>query len=186
MTAQRALTKLIVEKTAPEQGRDLFVWDSKVPGFGVRIYPTGKRMYVFQYRTRGGQQRRVAIGLHGPFTIEKARNAAADLYEGVRKGRDPVEEQKAAARRDREAIENVIEEFLARYMAGKGRAPRYIEETRRNFGKHVLPRWQGRDLRSITRRDVIELLDGIVDEGKPVAANRTLAAGSRENERTQR
>jgi integrase len=176
MTAQRALTKLIVEKTAPEPGRDLFVWDSKVPGFGVRVYPSGKRMYVFQYRTRGGQQRRVAIGLHGPFTIEKARDAAADLYEGVRKGRDPVEEQKAAAQRDRDAIESVIEEFMARYMAGKGRAPRYIEETRRNFDKHVLPRWRGRDLRAITRRDVIELLDGIVDEGNPVAANRTLAA----------
>jgi integrase len=176
MAAQRALTKLIVEKIAPEPGRDLFVWDSKVPGFGVRVYPTGKRMYVFQYRTKGGQQRRVAIGLHGPFTIEKAREAAADLYEAVRRGRDPVEEQKAGTQRQRDTIESVIKEFMARYMAGKGRAPRYIEETRRNFDKHVLPRWRGRDLRSITRRDVIELLDGIVDEGKPVAANRTLAA----------
>jgi len=43
--AERALTKLIVEKIAPETGRDLFVWDSKVPGFGLRVYPSGKRMY---------------------------------------------------------------------------------------------------------------------------------------------
>jgi hypothetical protein len=176
MAAQRALTKLSVEKIALEPRRELFVWDSRVPGFGVRVYPTGKRMYVFQYRTRAGQQRRVAIGLHGPFTVEKAREAAADLYEAVRRGRDPVEEQKAGAQRERDTIESVIEEFMARYMAGRGRAPRYIEETRRNFDKHVLPRWRGRDLRGITRRDVIELLDGIVDEGKPVAANRTLAA----------
>ena len=48
MAAQRALTKLIVEKIVPEPGRDLFVWDTRVPGFGVRIYPSGKRMYVFQ------------------------------------------------------------------------------------------------------------------------------------------
>ena len=176
MAAQRALTKLVVEKIVPEPGRDLFVWDSRVPGFGVRIYPSGKRMYVFQYRSKGGRQRRVAIGLHGPFTVEKAREAAADLYEAVRKGRDPVEEQKTAAQRDRDAIEHVIEEFMSRYMAGKGRAPRYVQETKRNFDKHVLSRWRGRAIRSITRRDVIELLDGIVDEGKPVAANRTLAA----------
>jgi integrase len=176
MAAQRALTKLVVERTTPEPGRDRFLWDSRVPGFGVRVYPSGKRMYVFQYRTKAGQQRRAAIGLHGPLTVDNAREAAADLYEAVRKGRDPIDEQKAATARGQDPIENVIEEFLARYMAGKGRAPRYIEETRRNLDKHVLARWRGRDLRGITRRDVIELLDCIVDEGKPVAANRTLAA----------
>jgi len=176
MTAQRALTKLMVERTEPELGRDLFVWDSKVPGFGVRIYPSGKRLYVFQYRTKGGRQRRVAIGLHGPFTVERARDAAADLYEAVRKGRDPVEEQKAHLQIKRDTIESVVDEFMTRYMAGKGRAPRYVEETRRNFNNHVLPCWRGREIRSVTRRDVIDLLDGIVEAGKPVAANRTLAA----------
>ena len=173
---QKALTKLVVERTEPDPARDRFFWDSKVPGFGVRIYPTGKRMYVFQYRTKARQQRRVAIGLHGPLTIEAARQFAADLYEAVRKGGDPAEEQKRDARRVPDTIEKVIEEFMLRYMAGKQRAPRYIEETRRNFDKHVLPRWRGRDLGAITRRDVIELLDAIVDEGKPVAANRALAA----------
>ena len=63
---RKALTKLVVERTEPDPTRDVFVWDSKVPGFGVRIYPTGKRMYVFQYRTMTRQQRRIAIGLHGP------------------------------------------------------------------------------------------------------------------------
>jgi hypothetical protein len=122
MATHRALTKLIVEKTVPEDRRDVFVWDSKVPGFGVRVYPSGKRMYVFQYRTRRGQQRRIAIGLHGPFTVEKAREVAADLYEAVRKGGDPAEEHKTAVERDRDTIERVIEEFMTRYMAGKGRA----------------------------------------------------------------
>jgi integrase len=176
MAAQRPLTKLIVERTEPGTDRDIFLWDSKVPGFGVRIYPSGKRMYGFQYRSKAGRQRRVAIGLHGPLTVERARGAAADLYEAVRKGRDPVEEQKADVRRERDILESVIDEFMTRYMVGKGRASRYIEETRRNFNKHVLPRWRGRDIRSITRRDVIDLLDGIVEDGKPVAANRTLAS----------
>jgi integrase len=174
--ARKALTKLLIEKTPPDDKRDVFLWDSRVPGFGVRLYPSGKRMYVFQYRTKGRQQRRVAIGLHGPFTVETAREVGADLYEAVRKGSDPADEQKTAARRAPDRIESVIDEFMQRYMTGKRRAPRYIAETRRNFDKHVLPRWGGRDLRTITRRDVIELLDAIVDEGKPVAANRTLAA----------
>ena len=40
---RRTLTKLVVERTDPDPTRDLFVWDSKVPGFGVRIYPAGSR-----------------------------------------------------------------------------------------------------------------------------------------------
>src|SRR5215472_15744432 len=116
MAAQRALTKLIVERITPEPGRDLFVWDTKVPGFGVRLYPSGKRMYVLQYRTKGRQQRRFAIGLHGPFTVETAREVAADLYEAVRKGGDPSGEQKTAGRRAPDTIEGVIDEFIQRYM----------------------------------------------------------------------
>ena len=173
---RRTLTKLVVERTALDPKRDLFVWDSKVPAFGVRIYPSGKRVYVFQYRTKARQQRRVAIGLHGPLTIEVAREVAADLYEAVRKGRDPADEQKKAARRIPDTIEAVIDEFMVRYMAGKQRAESYIGDTRATFDNHVLPRWRGRDINSIKRRDVIELLDAIVDAGKPIAANRTLAA----------
>jgi integrase len=173
---RKALTKLLVEKAPPDRERDIFLWDVRVPGFGVRIYPTGKRMYVFQYRTKGRQQRRIAIGLHGPFTVERAREAAADLYEAVRKGRDPAEEQKAAAQRSHDNIEAVTEDFIQRYLEGKERAKSYIDDTRATFANHVLPRWRGRDIKTITRRDVIELIDAIVDAGKPVAANRTLAA----------
>jgi integrase len=133
-------------------------------------------MYVFQYRTKARQQRRVAIGLHGPLTVEVARDAAADLYEAVRKGRDPADEQKKAARRVPDTVEAVIDEFMVRYMAGKQRAQSYIGDTRATFDNHVLPWWRGRDINSIKRRDVIELLDAIVDAGKPIAANRTLAA----------
>jgi integrase len=176
--ARKALTKLLIEKAPLDhaRARDVFLWDSRVPGFGVRIYPTGKRMYVFQYRTKGRQQRRIAIGLHGPFTVERAREAAADLYEAVRKGRDPVQEQKTAARRTRDNIEAVTEDFIQRYLVGKGRAKSYIEDARATFANHVLPRWRGRDIKTITRRDVIGLLDAISDAGKPIAANRTLAA----------
>src|ERR1700730_1737984 len=173
---RKALTKLLVERTTPNPERDVFLWVTKVPGFGVRVYPTGKRMYVFQYRTKARQQRRVAIGLHGPFTIEKAREAAGDLYEAVRKGRDPADEQKTAARRAPDRMETVVDEFMRRYMAGRKRAPSYITDTRATFENHVLPRWRGREIKTIARRDVIELLDAIVDAKKPIAANRTLAA----------
>ena len=119
---------------------------------------------------------------------EKAREALRALKD---RGEDPAAAKaqvKAAIRQPApvpieacgpDIIENVIYEFMRRYMQARKRAPRYIEETRRNFDKHVLSRWRGRLLSSITRRDVIELLDAIADEGKPIAANRVRAALSK-------
>jgi integrase len=179
---RKPLTKLLVEKTPARPGRDVFLWDTKVPGFGARIYPPRtdggptKRTYIFQYRTRARQQRRIVLGVHGPITIDAARSMAADHYEAVRKGRDPAYDQQLTDKQEPTTIERVVDEFMLRHMEGKKRAPSYIVDTRRIFENHVLPRWRGRDLRSIARRDVIELLDAIVDEGKLVAANRTLAA----------
>jgi integrase len=173
---RRSLTKLLIERTSQHPSRDVFLWDSKLPGFGVRVYPSGKRMYVFQYRTKARQQRRVAIGLHGPLTVEKARETAADLYEAVRKGRDPAQEDRATASRKPDTIERVAEQFIEKYLQQKKRAQSYIHDTRALFDNHVLPKWRNRDIKSIRRRDVIELLDGIVEQGKPITANRVLAA----------
>jgi integrase len=57
--------------------------------------------------------------------------------------------------------------------------PRTAEETIRILRTKVLPVWEGRKIQDIGRRDVIDLLDRIVDAGTPVAANRTLAALSK-------
>jgi hypothetical protein len=58
-------------------------------------------------------------------------------------------------------------------MHAKKRAPRYIAETRGNFDRHVIPAWRGRPIASITRRDVIKLLDTIADQGRPSAGDET-------------
>ena len=70
----------------------------------------------------------------------------------------------------------MTEEFIRGHLKAKCRAPRYIEETRRNFDLHVLTKWRGHTVKSVTRRDVATLLNGIADEGKPIAANRVLSA----------
>ena len=110
-----------------------------------------------------------------------------------RKRKDPAAAKaatKEAAAQAPNTIAKVVDLFIQRNLEAKGRAPRYIEETRRNFGNHVLPRWGKRDIKTITRRDVAELLDAVMDVGSkvkrdgkrltipggPIAANRTLAA----------
>jgi integrase len=143
------------------------------------------RSWSVVYRVKGvGRLRRVTIGPYPAYSLADARTEAEEAVKIARRGDDPAEQRKATAanakaeaERDAvETVEAVVDEFVRRHLEAKKRAPRYIEETRRNFDLHVLPKWRGRTVASITRRDVATLLNGIADQGKPIAANRTLAA----------
>ena len=63
------ITKRQVDATRPK-ARDAFLWDSELKGFGLKITPAGRKVYVLQYRMggRGTPCRRLTIGDHGTFT----------------------------------------------------------------------------------------------------------------------
>ena len=185
------LTDAAVQRLkAPEGGRvDYF--DATLPGFGLRVSgktdrnPEGRRSWFVFYRF-GAQQKRLTIEPGYPaLGLAKARERAGAAFQAIDRGEDPAAtKQEAKASRTRapakerkpDTIENVVELFIKRHLEAKHRAPRYIAETRRLFELHVLPRWRDRELSSITKRDVIEILDEIADRGTPIAANRTHAA----------
>jgi hypothetical protein len=60
------LTKRFVDAADIRQ-KDYVLWDDELPGFGLRVFASGKRSYVIQYRT-AGRSRRYTIGLHGVWT----------------------------------------------------------------------------------------------------------------------
>ncbi|MDE0371468.1 MAG: Arm DNA-binding domain-containing protein, partial [Rhodospirillales bacterium] len=57
--------------------RDTVFWDSELSGFGVRVYPSGSKVYVVQTRAGGGPAKRVTVGRHGVVTAVEARRRAA-------------------------------------------------------------------------------------------------------------
>ena len=64
--ATQKLSKAITERLAPAEA-DYVVWDAELPGFGIRVKPTGVKSYVVQYRNRRtGVSRRQTVGQHGP------------------------------------------------------------------------------------------------------------------------
>ena len=63
-------------------------WDRELSGFGVRVYPSGAKVYVVQTRA-GGKSRRITIGRHGLVSAEQARRKAAMVIASIKAGQDP-------------------------------------------------------------------------------------------------
>jgi integrase len=194
------LTDAAAKRLKAPAGSRVDYFDATLPGFALRVSgatdraPEGRRTWTLFYRY-GGVQRRLTLEPPYPaLGLAEARRKAGDALATLAEGKDPgaaKADVKAAAARAPDTITRVVDLFIKRHLEGRKRAPRYVEETRRNFSNHVLPRWGERDIRTITRRDVIELLDAVMDDGStvrdgtgkrrkvpggPIAANRVLAA----------
>jgi Arm DNA-binding domain len=102
--------------SAATRSSDYFIWDDELPGFGLRIFQSGKRSYLVQYRA-AGRTRRYTIGLHGAWTPETARREARILLGRIAQGEDPAQERLL----DAKAI--TVKELCEQYLkdAEKGR-----------------------------------------------------------------
>ena len=69
-------------------GGDRIFWDRELAGFGVRVYPSGRKVYVVQCRAQGGP-RRVTLGTHGELTTTQARLRAAQAIDRIKRGEEP-------------------------------------------------------------------------------------------------
>jgi hypothetical protein len=89
------LTKKAVANANPK-GRDYELRDTEVPGFLCKITPLGRKVFMLQYRTLGGERRKPSIGRFGELTVDEARTIARNWMAKVREGKDPsLEKQKA-------------------------------------------------------------------------------------------
>lgn len=171
--ASAKLTKRTVEAAPAPPGSDYFLWDTELPGFGLRITEHAgvvRRAYCFGYRREGSARwRRLTIGAHGKLTAEEARTAAKRLAARVLAGEDPAE-----ARRLERAQQSVRE--LGRVYLEDVKAQRKAStaaEYRRLWAKHVLPALGGKAVREVTPVDVRRLHRKLQET--PYQANRVLA-----------
>jgi integrase len=159
------ITKRVVE-VAEAQEKDYLIWDDELPGFGLRVFSSGKRSYVIQYRTKG-RSRRYTIGLHVAWAPETARREAKVQLGRVAGGDDPVEDRQL----DHKAI--TVRELCTRYLAdlqaglilGKGGRPKkpstIITDTGR-IERHIIPLIGTRRVKDLTKTDINKVLRDIM------------------------
>ncbi|MEO5350913.1 MAG: tyrosine-type recombinase/integrase [Magnetococcus sp. YQC-3] len=148
-------------------------------GFAVRVAPSGTKTWQFIY-TFNAKKRRVTLGTYPGMSLKEAKDACGTLRDCLDRGVDPVEWQEEQDRQTAEAkrkeeqtatVAQLVDEYIERWAKPRKRT---WPEDYRMLHKDVVPRWGKRKARDITRRDVLALLDGIVDRGAGIVANRTL------------
>ncbi len=156
------LTRQRVERVAPE-GRDLYLFDSEVHGFGLRVRASGIKSYFVQYRQGAGGRRaakvRYSIGQHGqPWTVEMARRHAIQVLAEVRTGSDP------AMTRDSERAAITVSELCDLYLAkvptlvqhrnGRPKTASTLATDRGRIARHIKPLLGNKRVRDLTPHDI--------------------------------
>ena len=155
------------------RGNPCVVWDRDLPGFGVRVYRTGRIAYVVQCRGPGGS-RRVTLGRHGDITPVKARKLAVRAIGRIKTGEEPLAGG-GDSKRER-TVEDLAGRCLARYVEVECK-PATQKRYRRLLGGHIVPALGDMPVSSVKREHVAALHHGLRD--KPGTANNVLWVLSR-------
>jgi len=134
-------------------------------------------LYRFKFKKEAG---RLTLGHFPAMGLEEARREAQRFKEMARAGIDPRRAisrlNKTDGERQRHLSQHtvafLVDEFIRRRVRKRHKAPQYTENLIRS---NITPKFGERDVRSITSREVVELVDEIVDRGSPVLANRVAA-----------
>lgn len=173
------LTKRVVDE-APLRPTHYFIWCSELPGFGVRIFPSGRRVYYADYR-RDGKRRRMNIGPHGKITTEEARKLALALLGSVVHGEDPLEERRT--RRKSITVAQLCDDYLKAAGAGlvlgrsgKPKKATTLETDRGRVERHIKPLLGSKRVADLQRSDVAKFIRD-VSAGKTATVEKTKLRG---------
>ena len=168
------LTAQAVQKLRSEGKHPLRdVKDDGVPGFYLRIWQSGEKRWILRYKI-GGRTRVGMLGDVRDLSLADARTKAFQWRSIIREGRDPADEKRRqqAAEKRLPSIATFASEYLERHAKPNKKSWR---EDERLLQHDVLPALGTLRIDTVTRRDIVLLLDAIRDRGADVVANRVLA-----------
>lgn len=146
------LTKRVVD-AAEIIEREYFIWGEDLPGFSLRVLPSGRKRYIVQYRA-GRRSRRISLGASTVLTCEQARDRAITIIAASKNGDDP------AARRDADRQAITVKELAERFEKEHidlRLKPSTAKGYKRMLERFVLPRLGSLRVIEVTRADIAQL-----------------------------
>lgn len=145
------LTKKFIDAQTFNGQSQHIVWDDAVPGFGVRLYPTGKKSFVLSYRDNG-RKTIMTIGSYSVLKLEAASTKAKELLAGLSsKGINPMQEQRKA--RQGKLIKDLCKAYIEKHAVNKKSGKDDITRIER----FIIPEWGNLLAANIKRADVSAL-----------------------------
>lgn len=163
---KRQLTDIAVRNATSSDKRQE-IPDGFIPGLYLVVQPSGKKSWAMRYKF-GDRNIKQTIGSYPEVSLGKAREHAKTIAECREKGGNPLAD--LVIRKDDNLVEVVFEKFLTLHVDKKN-APGVAKRRRNIYTREIEPRWSGRTVQSIKRRDIIDMLDEIAERA-PVMANR--------------
>ena len=148
-------------------------------GFGLRIEPSGRKSFFLEYRFGEAEERRnrvLTIGKHPTVSLTEARSIASQSLSQIEQDIDPATQKLTKKIPDRNALTvgDLVEEYIKKWAKVK-KKERSWKEDERLLNKDILPVIGRKKAKDIRRRDIVLLLDAIVERGATITANRVLA-----------
>ncbi len=161
------LTAKLARQSKPGP-KDIMLFDKALPGFGLRIHPSGRKVWIVQARIEG-RSRRIVIARHGEMELADARRRARDMLHRIRAGENPAEDIQ------REKETPTLREFADEYLRRSDPhwKPSGRKTVRTYLKARILPAFGRIPLDSIGAQDVAAWFDA-ASRDKPGAANRAL------------
>jgi integrase len=167
--------KLVRSIRHPRSGR-VEINDVRSAGLALRVTSAGARTWCYRFRDpKSGKSTRATLGGYPALSLADARDKAVQLRKLVVRGTNPVTAKRQERAESHTKTFAALAERYLREHAHRKKRPRSIAEDERNLRLHILPRWGRRRYDEIAKRDVIALIEEVIAEGKPTAANRVHA-----------
>lgn len=145
------------------------LYDQTIPSFGLFKYGTGRMTWNLAYRINGDLKTKM-LGTYPNISLNEARKRAHRILSGASEGKDFAAVQRDQAKKP--FFGKIAEEYLEKHAIQKKWQGK---EDKRLIQKELMPIWKRKRAHEIKRRDVVDLLDEIVERGAPIQANRVLS-----------
>ena len=164
------LSKRTIDRLSVERASAVF-WDSELPGFGIRVHATGRKLFVAQARTPGGLPKRATVGRYEDIDAEEARLKAAGMIDRIRRGRDPV-----ATVPEAPTVADLAERFMTGHVEVNCK-PGTVESYGSLLRMQILPELGALRLSEVDRSHISALHHGL--RHMPNAANKSVGMFSK-------